>query len=403
MEKMSNRNRYFLIFFLGIFLVASCTKKKTTEPDIPPEEDIVKWWKTFGGSSSYEYGFSVQQTSDGGYIIAGTVYSFRGYETDIYLVKTDALGESLWTKTYGENDSNEGKSVQQTSDGGYIIAGFTEPGSQGWADVCLIKTDATGNLLWSETYGGPDFDKGNSVHQTSDGGYVIAGYSESFGSGDSDVYLIRTDANGCTLWTRIYGGEYDEKGHSVQETDDGGYIIAGNTSYSPAGWSDVYLIKTDTLGDTLWTKTYGETDWDAAYSVQQTSDGGYITTGVTESFSNDIGDVYLIKTDSLGDTLWTRTYGGDSEDIGYSVQETTDGGYIIAGSTKSFGEGWEENVYLIKTNKSGRKLWTISIGGTSPDGAYSIQQTSDQGYITAGWSESFGSGGADIYLIKIQP
>ncbi len=143
--------------------------------------------------------------------------------------------------------------------------------------------------------------------------------------------------------------------------------------------------------------------YEYGFSIQQTSDGGYIIAGTVHSFRGYETDIYLVKTDALGESLWTKTYGENDSNEGKSVQQTSDGGYIIAGSSKSFGEGWEENVYLIKTNKSGRKLWTRSIGGTSPDGAYSIQQTSDQGYITAGWSESFGSGGVDIYLIKIEP
>jgi hypothetical protein len=179
-------------------------------------------------------------------------------------------------------------------------------------------------------------------------GYIIAGYTNSFGAGNSDVYLIKTNSAGDTLWTRTYGGGEDDVGYSVQQTTDGGYVIAGYTNSFGAGNSDVYLIKTDASGDTLWTRTYGSNNNDYGYSVQQTEDGGYVIAGYTRFYS----DVYLIKTDSLGGTLWTRTYGGVDNDYGYSVQQTTDVGYVIVGLTESFGAGYSD-VYLIKTDPDG--------------------------------------------------
>jgi len=174
----------------------------------------------------------------------------------------------------------------------------------------------------------------------------------SFGAGFGDVYLIKTDSIGDIRWTKTYGGVDWDAGLAVQQTTDGGYIVAGRTSSFGAGGGNVYLIKTDSIGDTLWTKTYGGGDWDEGYAIQQTTDGGYIVAGRTESFGVGFGDVYLIKTDSIGDTLWTKTYGGGDWDEGYAIQQTTDGGYIVAGDTWSFGAGLTE-VYLIKTDSNG--------------------------------------------------
>ncbi len=334
---------------------------------------------------------------------------------DVYLIKTDAGGDTLWTRTYGGSDADGGYSVQQTSDGGYIIAGATYSFGAGDYDVYLIKTDASGDTLWERTYGGTDYDIGFSVQQTSDGGYIIAGATSPFSAGTQDVYLIKTDASGDTLWTRTYGGPGDDMGVSVQQTSDGGYIIAGTTNSFGAGEGDVYLIKTDASGDTLWTRTYGGTAYDAAFSVQQTSDGGYIITGQTFSFGAGFfqDDVYLIKTDASGDTLWTKTYGGKSSDSGSSVQQTSDGGYIIAGMTEHFiaailqlirgdvdFDVTNYDVYLIKTDAGGDALWTRTYGGTILDEGVSVQQTSDGGYIIAGSTNSFGAGGDDFYLIK---
>jgi len=318
---------------------------------VSPMYAQITFERWYGGTSSDE-GYSVAQTSDGGYIVAGRTISFGAGFGDVYLIKTDANGDTLWTRTYGGTDWDDGRSVAQTFDGGYIIAGWTESYGVGPFDVYLIKTDSSGDTLWTRTYGGVGYDWGFSVAQTSDSGYIISGMTDSYGAGSSDVYLIKTDTNGDTLWTRTYGGTYWDMGESVAQTSDSGYIIAGKTLSYGAGHEDVYLIKTDFLGDTLWTRTYGGTLWDAGNSVGQTFDGGYIVTGYTYSYGVDSGDVYLIKTDANGDTIWTRTYGGTSSDGGYSVVQTSDGGYIISGWTNSYGAG-SDDVYLIKTDANG--------------------------------------------------
>jgi len=356
------------------------------------------WWRTYGGTNP-DFGHSVQPTSDGGYIITGETQSFGAGNGDVYLIKTNASGDTLWTRTCGGANNDVGYSVQPTSDNGYIITGRTESFGAGYNDVYLIKTSASGDTLWTRTYGGTGYDEGHAVQPTSDRGYIITGYTGSFGAGAYDVYLIKTDSSGDALWTRTYGGTYDDVGNSVQQTSDGGYIIAGYTGSFGAGYKDVYLIKTNASGDTLWTRTYGGTNHDEGNSVQPTSDRGYIITGYTVSFGAGGNDVYLIKTDSSGDTLWTRTYGGTNDDECKSVQPTSDGGYIIAGLTWSFGAGYND-VYLIKTSASGDTLWTRTYGGSNYDEGYSVQPTSDSGYIITGYASSFGAGSYDVYLIK---
>ncbi|MFQ5868818.1 MAG: T9SS type A sorting domain-containing protein, partial [Candidatus Zixiibacteriota bacterium] len=247
----------------------------------------------------------------------------------------------------GGSEADKGNSVQQTSDGGYIIAGRTMSFGAGGYDAYLVKTDSSGNAEWSRTYGGSAYDYGLSVQQVSDG-YIIAGHTQSFGAGSSDVYLVKTDSSGNTLWSRTYGGSSGDWGNSVEQTSDGGYIIAGGTQSFGAGLHDFYLVKTDSSGDTLWTHTYGGGSYEEAHSVQQTADGGYIIAGYTDSFGAGSQDCYVLETDSAGGTLWTRTYGGSAYDWGNSVQQTSDGGYIIAGDTQSFGAG-NGDVYLIKT------------------------------------------------------
>jgi hypothetical protein len=355
----------------------------------------ISFAKTYRGTS-YDWASSVQQTSDGGYIVAGYTGSFGEGGYDAFLIKTDADGNIQWAKTYGGTSWDEARSVQQTSDGGYIVAGYTGSFGEGTWDVFLIKTDAFGNVQWAKTYG---IGFATSVQQTSDGGYIVAGWTSSFGAGLDDIFLIKTDASGNIIWAKTYGGTGEDVAYSVQQTSDGGYIVAGYTFSFGAGGYDIFLIKTDASGNIIWAKTYGGTGEDVAYSVQQTSDGGYIVAGYTFSFGAGGYDIFLIKTDASGNIIWAKTYGGTGEDVAYSVQQTSDGGYIVASETRSFGAGWKD-IFLIKTDAFGNIQWAKTYGGTDDDWVFSVQQTSDGGYIVTGFTYSFGASLADIFLIK---
>jgi hypothetical protein len=359
----------------------------------------ITFQKTYGGGGGSS-GSSVQQTIDGGYIIGGSTDSYGAGGSDVYLIKTNEYGDTLWNKTYGGIDADVGNDAQQTNDGGYIIVGATESFGAGSSDVYFIKTDSIGDTLWSKTYGGINGDDGGSVYQTADSGYIIAGFTESYPNNREYLYLIRTNSFGDTTFTKVFSNSavYADFGISVKQTNDGGFIITGMTG-DDSFYNHVYLIKLKHDMDTAWSKTYGGARWDNGNSVQQTTDGGYIIAGQTNSFGAGGWDVYLIKTDSLGDTLFTKTYGGTGDDEAESVQQTSDGGYIIAGWTNSFGAGGYD-VYLVKTDSLGDTLWTRTFGGTADDRGYSVQQTTDGGYIITGDTYSFGAGNCNIYLIK---
>ena len=312
------------------------------------------------------------------------------------LIASNAFAQidSLWSHTFGGIEWDVCKSVHQTIDQGYIMAGYTRSFTNGMNDFWLVKTDSSGNLLWSKNFGGDTSDECNSVQVTNDGGYILAGTTWSFGAGCGDFWLIKTDENGDTLWSRTYGRLYTEDCNSVQQTLDNGYILGGNTG------ADVLLVKTDSVGDTLWTKTFGGRRDDMCSAVLQTMDGGYIIGGYTESFGAEYSDFWLVKTDSVGDSLWSRTFGGEHSDYCYDICETDDGGYLLGGTTYSFGNN-SQNSWLLRTDANGDSLWSKTMNGLDVDICFSVKQTVDEGFITGGYIQSYGSGGNDFWLIKI--
>lgn len=361
----------------------------------PPE---AQWNKTYGGAN-HDYAYSAVHTSDEGYAIGGYTDSFGAGLDDSWLVKTDADGNAQWNRTYGGTGMDHCYCILQTGDGGYVVAGVTNSSGAGDYDFWLLKTDLFGGMQWNKTYGGIKNDVTWSVVQTSDGGYLMAGSTDSFGAGFDDVWLVKTDASGNMQWNKTYGGGLDEAAYSVIQTSDGGYAMVGYTASSGAGSSDFWLIKTDASGNIEWSRTYGGSSWDCAQSVIQTSDGGYAIAGQTRSFGVG-GDAWLIKTDASGRALWNKTYGGTGIERAYSVVQSDDGGYAMAGFTTSFGLG-KEDFWLVKTDADGSMLWNETFGGTNSDVARCLVQTSEGQYLVSGYTWSFGSGLSDFWLIKL--
>ena len=356
-----------------------------------------RWKKTFGGTDN-DYGRYGLQTADSGYVVTGYAMSYGAGYTDFYLIKTNGSGDLVWFNTFGDTGYQSAYSVRQTADRGYVMTGVTMPPSGYAFNVRIVKTDASGDQEWEKTYGGDADDQGFDIQQTSDGGYIITGVTRSFGAGTNDVLLLRTTEAGDSLWFRNCGGNGSDMGYSILENSDHSYTIAGFTSGIGGFNEDVYLVKISYTGDTIWSRTFGGDGDDEGLCVSPTADGGYIITGLFHSSGGTGNDVYLIKTDASGDSLWSRTYGGQYYDVGKSVQQTSDGGYIVAG-VKYVAAG-DADVYLIKTNASGDTLWTRTFGGTGTDGANSVHQTLDGGYIVAGYTSSFGAGSYDVWLIK---
>ena len=251
------------------------------------------WIRTFGGINS-DYGRSIQQVFNDGYVLIGTTASF-GDNNDVWLIKTDEQGNKEWDKTFGGSNDDFGSCIQQTIDGGYIIVGWTNSFGGGNNDVWLIKTDEQGNKEWDKTLGGNDTDIGYAIQQTVDDGYIIVGWTKSFGNGNIDVWLVKTDEQGNKEWDKTLGGNLFDRGYAIQQTVDGGYIIVGWTNSFGDGNYNVWLIKTDSQGNEEWNRPFGGSNSDRGYAVQQTENDEYVITGWTKSFGNGNNDAWLIK------------------------------------------------------------------------------------------------------------
>jgi hypothetical protein len=352
---------------------------------------------TIGGSLS-DYGNSVRQAADGGYMIAGT--HTGDSTTDVYLIKTDASGNLLLTRTYDTFHDEEAYYLEETPDSGFIVAASTYSDS---INGYVIKTNNTGNANWFKVQFNDPSHVCHSVVPTYDGGYVTTGMTFNGGVSFFDPYIVKYDAAGNMLWEKVYAvfASFDDDfGYSIRETSDSGFIVAGYTRNFGAGEQDALLIKTDSLANIIWQNSYGGSDTEFVYSNVQTTDDGFIMTGYTKSFGAGMQDVYVVRTLSNGSLAWSMTYGGAGADFGKSIQQAADGGFIIAGYTESFGSGLKD-VYVIKIDSSGIVEWSKAIGGALNDEGMSVQQTSDGGYIVTGYTESFGSGLQDVYLIKL--
>ena len=368
--------RKFRDFSKGALLQGMCLFWAVTLSAQTPD---TIWTKTFGGSD-HDYAYDVRQTSDGGYIMAGMTASYGTGWWNIYLVKTDPDGDTIWTRFFSADGPDIAYSIQQTDDDGYIVAceGFTN----------LLKTDESGDSLWTRDYGMLP----QSAQQTSDGGYIVGG--SFIAEASSHASIVKTDATGDSIWHRYYVIGDVSNIVSIQQTTDGCYFAAGHT-HSMEGCWDYFLMKVDPSGEIIWSQIYGrDLEADEAYAAMQTADGGYIITGLY---------FWTLKTDASGDTLWTRHYGSGEMGCSYSIEQTNDGGYIMGGYVDPFEGEDEAQFYLVKTDPLGSVVWERTYGTENGwDFGRCIRQTNDGGYVVTGWTDSFGEGGMDIWLLRLE-
>ena len=354
------------------------------------------WTGVYGGFSE-EKVRDIKQTTDGGYIITGETFSIGAGDGDIYLLKIDSIGNFEWEKAYGGTLEDRGECVQQTSDGGYIISGWTKSFGPSYTNGYLIKTDSLGDTTWTRVL---TPDQAYYVIESSENCYIVTGF-DIIGGTNNFAYLLAYDVNGDSLWMRLYNDITYGSGRCLTQTiDKNGYIITGHQAFWPA---NVILIKTDLKGDKIWNQAYSWYLENTGEDVQQTSDGGYIIGGYTKS-GVDPDRIYLIKTDSLGNLEWEKTYEGNPNARAYSAKQTSDGGYIIGGWTGYNHPGWHVDSYLIRTDSNGDTLWTEKYGENVYGQNYgrSLQITNDNGYIIAGDSP-IGAASRRVWVIKTEP
>ncbi len=355
------------------------------------------WAKSYGGGEDENVFRSVVVAPDGGYLIAGVTNSSGAGRNDVWLIKLDGSGAVEWQRTYGGIKNEEPRSIQQTTDGGYVLAGPTNSFGTGSNDIWVIKLDDEGLIEWEKTYGGTKADVAHAIQQTADGGYVVAGFTMSFGAGGRDYFVIKLNSTGGLQWQKSYGGSEHDVIRFIKQVSDGGYLAAGFThSFGQRG--DIMVLKLDSAGNLEWEKRYGGAKFEEPSTILEVSDG-YIILEQTGSFSGSTNG-WVFKIDFDGEIIWQKMVGGGSFDELSAAQLTADGGFIAAGETKSFGLS-AEDFWVVKFNSGGTVDWQKRYGGSRVEEAEAIALTADGGSIVVGITKSFGAGMRDIWSVKL--
>lgn len=379
------KKSYFLFAFFILVLSSFVSKSQPT----------IDWEKTYG-EKAWDGANAIVQTDDSCYIIAGYTNSKGAGLNDLWIVKVDSKGKQIWEKFFGGDDWDGANSIIKTNDGNFAIAGYSA------GNVLLLKIDKDGNFLWHKIYGSDGDEGANSLIEADDGGFVIVGGTYSKGAGDQDIWMIRTDKDGKLLWDKTFGGAASDIGNSVIKTDDGGFLIIGDTESKGAGGSDIWLIKTDKNGNMTWNYTYGGINDDFASSVIKNNEGDYLIAGSTGSKGSGYQDFWLIKIDNNGKLIWDKTFGNENgTERANTIVQTPDDGYALAGFSYSKKSN-NDDIWFVTTDKNGNMTWNKNYGGNSDDIAYSLIITKDGGFAIAGSTFSKGAGEWDMWLIKFK-
>jgi len=387
---MNVRKTAYVIFLLISLLTVS--KVFALGPDT--------LWTRFYGGSSYDIGYSVCESHDFNYLVTGYTSSF-GNAQDVYFLKLNTDGDSVWTRKWGGYAFDGAHHVIETADSGYLLIGYTESYGAGGKDLYLLKSDQTGNLQWYKTYGGSLQDCGYYIHDNNDGTFLLLGYRDGpSGWYKGDIWILKIDSAGDTIWTKSYGGTNEEWAMSMVPAENGNFIISGVSNSFGSGGKDSWILKIDSLGDTLWTKTFGGSAEDVGYDIVKTYDDNFIIGGyINGSGQWTPGDLWIFKISTNGDSLWSKIYAAEAEETAFEMYETQDSGLIIGGS-RGCNNG---DMWLLRTDMSGDTLWTKNYGGVNEDQTIDLAMTSDGGYILTGYTSSFGNGYHDVYVVKTAP
>ncbi len=333
-----------------------------------------------------------------GYLVLGTTDGRGEGDYDLFLVQTNDIGDTLWTRTYGGPGYDVGFGITVADDSSYVLLGVTNSFGHGSTDIYLVKVGPLGDTIWTSAIGGTSEDWGYSISRNRDGGFVIAGKTYVSPDSGEQALIVRTDAEGRALWQRTFGGINSELARQAKEVSDGGFIMVGQSeSYDPGPYRSVYVVRTSYAGTPIWIKDYGGPSSDEGDDILEIDGGHFIVCGRTYSYGNGDWDAYFMRITADGDTVWTRTCGGTEWDAMHSMVEAPGGGYVSAGHTLSFGNG-DFDVYIVKIDPGGFIQWTLAVGNYSQDDASAIKLTDDNRYILAGHTYL---GNYDFYLVRL--
>jgi hypothetical protein len=381
------------LFGLFFFLFSPCLQAQDTSYSFK-----TTYTKTFGGSGN-EGGGQLKSTNDGHYIMSGATNSFGSGDYDFWLLKFNLMGDSLWSKSFGGVDYDQCYNTIQTKDSGYVMIGYTNSFGSGNEDVWLVKADSTGDSLWSKTYGGTDDERGIDIIQTSDNGFIIIADTKSFGAGNRDLWLIKTDENGDSTWSKLFGGTQDDQGLDIIKTNDGGYLIAGYTHSFTNGARDAWLLKFNASFEKQWEKHYGGAEDNILRYVLQDENDNFYMVGDNGSFQTR--DLMIMKANANGDSLWMKSYNGIEEDWGTGAFFDVNKNLVISAFSRPYPTS-NYDIWLVLANPDGDTLKTLTYGGPNWDAARGILPASDGEFFIAGETYSYGAGPSDIWLLKIQ-
>ena len=356
-----------------------------------------QWASTYGGTLD-DVANDIWQTGDGGLAVAGTTSSFGVSGSDAWVYKVNTAGTVTWSETFGGVIDEYANALQQTGDGGLAVVGTSGSFGVGIHDYWVIRLHADGSLMWQTTYGGTQHNHAFAIQETADLGFIIVGETTSFGAGNRDAWVVRLDSGGNVLWQTVYGQSGWDIARGVAQTTDGGFVFVGYTSSFGAGNWDVWAVKLDANGVVQWQKTFGGAGDDLGWAVKATDDGGVTLAGETSSFSGN-ADFWVMKLAANGSVNWQKRYGGAGADVARALARTGDGGYLVAGETASFGGGGKD-FWLLKLTQAGDVVWQRGYGGAGDEIAFSVRELSD-GVGIAGSSTSFGAGMGDAWLLKL--
>jgi len=386
-----------IIFLINVTALLMANPMAIPSAGAPNTRENYGWWARSYGLKNNDSAYAISDTSDGGYIAAGYINSTTdsGYDNGhVEIIKLNSDGTVEWEKTYA-GDGDEAAYYVQEVNGSYIVSGTTSSFGSSYTDIWILKLAQDGTVIWEKRYGGQYGENGYKILPTSDGGFIIGGDTLSYGAGNGDLWLIKINDTGSIEWQKVYGGPSYDYFKNLIITSDGGYLLMGITQSFGAGGFDIWLIKLDSSGNVAWQKVYGGTAYDYGKRIIETADG-YMILGHTNTPGNF--DLWVLKIDTNGNLVWQKTYGGDGTELSYDMAAVGNG-YILMGFTTSWGAGGYD-VWLVAINNTGAIEWQRAYGSTQKEIGFSLLAIQNDGLVVAGETESFGSGYTDIWVLK---